>query len=617
MTDSASVVDCLRSLVVFGPDQAGAYRELASNVLDTLGRDVPTKLMRWLGHWATTPDPGLVILTGNAGTGKTAATEHFCRMLGQSLPESDELTELDSALVVKDASGIESPQLRAEMFTIALEARHQRKILLCVNEGILRDAARDLETTFPEVGVGLDASLRDGAHIADGITVVNLNRQRLTSEALWEELLNYVSRDSLWSGCDACPGADDGDVCPMRANALALRQPGTRTVLRRLIQLCSGEMTPTIRELLSLLSYSVVGIGNVDALAHTWTCETVAQRYRDRGMAEFTTDSAYYNLFLGEGIDDETRERLPLLDALRRLGCGSSSDLQVDGWLRDPAHMSDRISALSGLPPHGAEDTLSGSNSHLDRIRTSIGERTYAEIGETVVISELPDEVQACIRALVFENPPPSAIASWRRRVLFEASDELGGPDEALKRLSSLAFGAELLELASTVAKGDRCLDELIAIVEGLNFLTTGQTNSADGLFVPDPASLFARNPGAFRVAEPTFIESHIAIDQLRLDVPDRGVVERLLDVDHVEVTLFPEPRPDVRLTIGPRLYQAIAEANRYRGPVGHGVGEMTELRSFFGNLADLDEFEAERYPVVADPSERSLVRIRPPFRQS
>ena len=612
MTNTPAVVHSLRSLVVFGPNQAGAYREFATGVLDNLGEDVSTRLIRWLTNWATTADTGLVILTGNAGTGKTAATEHFCRALGHPLPAVDHLTEVADAFIVKDASGIESRLKRAEMFKVALEARHQRKVLLCVNEGVLRDAAEDLVSTFPIIREGLDAALRDGAHVANGINVVNLNRQRLTNASLWHQLIDYICREELWNGCESCPAGDGSDGCPMKANASALRQPSTREVLRRLVQVCSGEMTPTIREMLSLLAYAVVGIGRADASARTWTCEAVAQRNRDRGAAEFTADSAYYNLILGEGIDDETRERLPLLDALRRLGCGSFADLEVDAWLRDPAQSSAVISTLSGMPPPASRGALAGSTSHLDRVRTELGERTFAEVGETAAISEIPDEVRACIRALVHGSP--AVITSWRRRLLFEASDELGGLNSALARLQSLTFASDLLTLAPAVANGDPCLDELIELVMGLNFLTTGQTNSSDGLVVPDPASLFARNPGAFRAALPAFVRARIPIDELQLDVPDRGIVEQLLDVDHVEVTLSPKRAPTTRLTIGPRLYQTIVEASRYRGPGGQGAGEMSDLRSFYGQLAGIEELDMERHPVVVEPNERALVRIRPPL---
>lgn len=614
MADTSAVVDALRSLVVFGPNQTGAYRELATNVSGQLGEDVPTRLTQWLSGWADSSELGLVILTGNAGTGKTAATEHFCRALGHPLPDTDEMTEVAGALVVKDASGIGSRHERAAMFTRAMVERRKRKILLCVNEGILRDAAEDLDLTAPAIRVGLDEALRDGAHADDMVTVLNLNRQRLTDEVIWGRLVDYISREELWGGCHDCPAGKDEDGCPMRTNASALRRPHARLVLRRLLQVCSGEMTPTIRETLSLIAYAVVGIGQAGADGQTWTCEQVIRRHRDRGRAEFTTDSAFFNLVLGEGIDDETRERSPLLDALRRLACGTSSDLQVDGWLRDPPQMPEKSRVLAGPTQPGDTRSLSGSRSHLDRVRTEIGERTFSEIAESAAISEDAHEVQACIRALV--DGRPAAIISWRRRILFEATDDLGGPDRAVNRLISLTFGTELLVLAERVAQGSREFESLVKIVEGLNFLVTGKATSANGLIVPDPASLFARNPGAFRPALPAFVAKRVQLDRLRLSVPDRGIVEEFLDLDHIEVALSIDSTPDTRLVIGPRLFQAISEARRYRGPVGHGTAEMTDLRSFYGRLAALDSLARETDALVADPDWAGLVPVRPPMSQ-
>src|SRR6266702_8663579 len=107
------IVAALRSLVIFGVDQAGAYRELFAPVAEHIGRGVPTRLGDWVSTWATSADPGVVVLTGNAGTGKTATAEEFCRALGEDLPSTDEVVEIHGALVAKDMSGIRTRTERA------------------------------------------------------------------------------------------------------------------------------------------------------------------------------------------------------------------------------------------------------------------------------------------------------------------------------------------------------------------------------------------------------------------------------------------------------------------------------------------------------------------------
>ena len=111
-----AVVDAIRRLVIFAPDQSGAYRELFDPVAAQLGSLIETRLTRWLRRIAGDGQPGVVVLTGNAGTGKTSAAEAFCEAAGSSLPDSDDLTDIGSALVAKDVSGLPSRHDRAEAF---------------------------------------------------------------------------------------------------------------------------------------------------------------------------------------------------------------------------------------------------------------------------------------------------------------------------------------------------------------------------------------------------------------------------------------------------------------------------------------------------------------------
>ena len=125
MTSSASdaplqkelpAVAALRALSVFTADQAGAYREHFAALAAALGEDVQTKLGLFLTQWATAGDPGTVVLTGNAGTGKTAAAEAYCGAAGGVLPAEDALVEIaPGRRVLKDLSGLPAPARAATM----------------------------------------------------------------------------------------------------------------------------------------------------------------------------------------------------------------------------------------------------------------------------------------------------------------------------------------------------------------------------------------------------------------------------------------------------------------------------------------------------------------------
>ena len=621
--NSESVVNSLGRLVVFGVDQTGAYRELSGAVSKALGKDVSTKIASALSQWATERDPGVFVLTGNAGTGKTAALQSYCDALGQPLPQQDELTELEGGQrIAKDVSGMSTRLSRASAFRLALHDRKIRQSVLCANEGVLRDVVEDLEGYEFDLRRNLDRALLEGASSVDGVTIVNMNRQRLTSMALWDELINYVSRVDLWGGCEGCPGhtsAGDGEPgsatvgCPMQANAEALRRSDVRSVLRLLLQTVSGETVPTFREILALLAWCIVGVADQKSdMPLPQTCETVRKGARDRGASAFTATAAYYNLVFGEGIPPEARERSPLLSAIERLGVGFVADLDVDEWLRDNGSANVDIQRIAGRPTAGQSGSggyLNGSQGPLDRVRTSVGEMTFHRLGELLSISEDTELVRATTKALVASELPVQRM--WRRRVIFEGASGLGGSNRSVSRLSELVFAPELIQLSERIATGDDGFSEIRAIVRGLNFLVAGYCDAADGLIVPEPASLFARNPGSFVSARPTFVHATIDLNRIGLVVPDAGLVSHLLDVDHVEVRLEVDGNPSFSLSVGPRLYQAIREAEEFQGPVGEGVAEMTDLRSFYGRLAaGLDRLSGLQ---VADPSKSAIVRVQLP----
>lgn len=604
------VVAALRALSVFSADQAGAYREHFAALAAALGDDVETKLGRFLTDWARKGAPGTVVLTGNAGTGKTAAAEAYCRALGAPLPVGDAPFEVNPGRwVLKDLSGLPDPAARADAVRDALASSSTVQTLVCANEGVLRGALADLGKT--DATAALETALRRGVTRDGDLTVVNVNRQRPTSERLWNPLLDYVARDDLWTGCVDCPFDVGG--CPMRSNAEQLRRPVVREQVRTLFRLGTGEAVPTLREVLAILSWAVVG---------TESCSHVKERHRDLGQAAFTASDGYSTRILGGGMSPDAAERSPLLAGIRRSGLGDVSDLQVDGWLRDTDGAPDEVRRIAGEPDpaapaaEGRRPGLAGTRSPLDRVKTKQHEMTFHALGEMVSTDEDPTRVEDGLDALVrgdgVANAPAQAL--WRQRIYFEAVDDLGGPVAAARRLLYYRHITDLVELASKAARGADTVIELNELVRGLNFLVTGFSSPNEGLIVPDPACLFARDPGSFRPARPSLVHSQVDIERLALSVPDHGLVEDLLDIDHVDVDLVVDDASELALRIRPRMYEAIREAAEFRGPVGQGVAEMNDLRGFYGRLAA--SFATEDSLRVADPESRPpvLVKITLPY---
>ena len=560
------VVEALRSLSVFGVSQEGAYREHFEEVSKTLGPDISTKLGRWVSGWAESGEPGVVILTGNAGTGKTAVAQSYCSALGCELPLKDELLRVaKDSWVLKDLSGISTISAREKALTRTLELGRESQVLVCANEGVLRRSLFFGKIQkFSQVTNVLDQALRQGAAKEGGCTIVNVNRQRPTADGFWNELLDFVTRAELWTQCQDCPYASTG--CSLQTNAESLRRTDVREALRVLFRYASGITIPTLREVLSLIAWTIVG-DRIDQSG--LTCQRVKERSRDLGESAFDAKYAYFSLLFGSGLSFETVERSPLLNALRSSRLGEISDLEVDERLRDPRQVSQETSPVTV---------------HTNRVLTSVGVLSFERLGDTLSISEDHDKVEACLDALI--DRADSAMVMWRRKMFFEGNENLGGIRPAIRRLLSCRYIGDLLDLAQRCGKGQSIVSDVQHIIKGLNMLITGFPNIGEGLIVPDSAGLFSRDPGAFTPARPCVIHSQIQISRFSLRCPDRGLVTEILDIDHVEIELVLDDSDFLYLTIIPDMYECIREAEAFGGPVGRGDASMSELRDFYSRLA-------------------------------
>jgi hypothetical protein len=237
---------------------------------------------------------------------------------------------------------------------------------------------------------------------------------------------------------------------------------------------------------------------------------------------------------------------------------------------------------------------------------------TFHALGEMVSTDEDPVRVEDGLDALVTGDQATNAPGQtlWRQVVFFEAVEDLGGHASAVRRLLDYRHLPELVALAKKAFAGGDTVIELTEIVCGLNFLVTGFASPNEGLIVPDPACLFARDPGSFRPARPSLVHSQVVLERLSVTVPDRGLVEEILDVDHVDVDLVVDGDVSLSLRIRPHMYEAIREAAEFQGPVGQGVAEMSDLRGFYGRLATGKSADAALR--VADPDSHppALVKV-------
>jgi hypothetical protein len=577
-------VAALNALQIYDPDQAAAYREHAAGVRAVLGADFRTRLSDWIGEWARGGGPSAVVLTGNAGTGKTAAAEAYCSTVGRELPlDAAEVELAPGRYLVKDLSDFGDVEERGRILDHAWQIASgdaDEMSLIAANEGMLRGTLRRIGSPFAAAMLDvLDSAMADGAAVEGGLCIVNVNRQRPTAESLWNGVVSYMAAEEKWSICveRECPARD---VCPMRLNASAWRRSEVSEAGRSLTRLAAGAAVPTLREVLSLLSW---------AITSNLTCEYVQRQHQDLARDAFSADQAYYHLFQGGELTPLAFEQSPLLARIAEAEIGARADIELDTWLRDQGDAPEPVIDLAdGSTPQG-------------RVETSVGRvMSFAEFGGELTTSEDSTTVGLLTDDLV--DAEHGVLRLWRRAMFFAWNNSFGSIGAGFRRLSRFSFYGELTQAMATVRKGGSDPALLKGLISGLNYLSTGIADPGEGLIIPDTGSLFARDPGSFRPIGTSLVQTRVPAARLSLAVEDHGLIIDIVDWDDVRLMLEVDSGETARLSLTPRLFQAIREAAEFRGPTGSGVAEMAELQNFYAAIAQATTEEAVPEFRVVDP---------------
>jgi hypothetical protein len=300
---------------------------------------------------AVTSGAKLVILTGDAGHGKT----HMCRRLLESelLGYSSEdarrllLTSCDGSMPIssvgsdsnlalrihKDLSEIQPPS-RAAAFLEQSSLNSHETLIVCANEGRLRAivGSEGAGQVCRSIGALFQSSIQTGVTIDSNgsIHIVNLNYQSVAAREgnhngslLRRVLMSWVGDGRRW-GDRSCGSCLHEPTCPIRRNRALLAEEGATSELRlgRLEEMFEvverlGHVI-TIREMLMLIAYLITG---------GMTCRDVDKRSAGApGRLGWQHAWAYYNLLFcappnlpAERVD----KGIPILSAFRRIDPGA------------------------------------------------------------------------------------------------------------------------------------------------------------------------------------------------------------------------------------------------------------------------------------------------------
>lgn len=291
--------------------------------------DVITSVQEQVINHFRKPVPASLILTGNAGDGKT----RICRLVVEQItgaplqewPSDATPLVLDCGKyrlkVIKDLSDFDETAAKALFAEMnrAISLKGDEEIptvfLVAANEGKLRHTAGSFSFLWAKVNKQLsEGSDPDTA----GIVVYNLNLER-TSKYV-PDVLAKMTHPTLWVGCTGCSAFEH---CPIRNNRDRLADELVQERMRTLYEIVeqAGHHV-TLRDMLIHLTHSLVG---------TTTCSSVQNTYQSIGNQLWR--NAYYQNCWAVNDPSEYRRVIAVVNHLEKFMLGEVSDYQIDSFI--------------------------------------------------------------------------------------------------------------------------------------------------------------------------------------------------------------------------------------------------------------------------------------------
>jgi hypothetical protein len=321
-------VDYLSRYTTASPDHEAAFDEFIAQTPPPSGRPLrlETRVESFLRACFSRPDPPSVILTGNAGDGKT----YLCRQIvaaftGQPVERWGELAarpiERDGVRlhVIKDLSELGEAQGAGVLRGLAATLRGDTpdRYLIAANEGRLR-ALLSADSRLYELYQSVDAQLRQGID-SGSRQLVLINLTAVTTSSFVPAALRWMTAAEHWEGCQVCPAFAS---CPLRHNARTLADPHVAGRVQMLYQLLEQlDIHVTVRDMLIHLAYTLTGDQHCAALHRLDTLH--------RDLSKF----AYYENVWGGEPGSPFRRKASVAQHLERLHIGDHSLFDVDDFI--------------------------------------------------------------------------------------------------------------------------------------------------------------------------------------------------------------------------------------------------------------------------------------------
>lgn len=392
---------------------------------------VPTRLDRALEPAILSGDYALVIITGNAGDGKTAFIQKVEAEIRQE--PSNNFHELETKNGARftyqgkqywtnydgsqDEGNVNNDQVLRTFFEAFKDNDPIKAIdrvhVIAINEGRLMDFLQTWQDEFSYLYRQVRDFFELEAATDPKLLVINLNLRSVVasgddSHSILDQMLERLSAPALWEKCREC---DIADRCYAKFNADSLNDqnygPQIRTRIKSLFEIAHlrRRLHLTIRDLRSALAYMIAG---------TLDCDEIHSMVKDAGQSTEYLAGFYFNAPFDFGFPNRTTQDR-LLRLLAEVDPGQVANPRLDAELAFvPQH------DLSIFPPF---DSRSQSSYDLLEIQRNL-RNTMATFLENQENQVLFDHTQISnVENLIESNAARYHIA-LRRQVYFERLDE-------------------------------------------------------------------------------------------------------------------------------------------------------------------------------------------------
>jgi serine/threonine protein kinase len=494
----------------------------------------------------------LVIVTGNAGDGKTAFIQQIERKVASGLTQGPNGSEFvlngRRFLTNYDGSQDEENKANDEVLREFLKPFEGRDVsswptdesrIIAINEGRLVDFLTEHEERFAHLKRLVLAGLR-GAGPSDGVVTVNLNLRAIVAnppggaadaDSIFDRQLRHLKHEQFW---DACASCDIRDRCYVYHNARTLMDPvAGPKVAERLRSLYAithlrGRLHLTMRDLRSALAFTLAGTRDCDEIHALYARPGAEARHQ-------ILEGFYFNSWRGgQGSADR------LLSLLREIDVGEATNPDIDR-------------ALDYLPP-SAREMARFTFAQRGDYDSQLLERMHRELPRDSAVSSATRRV----------GEHREYVAMLRRRQFFERRDE------GWKEMLPYRKADQFWRLVTGKSRPAICLNDLLTAI-----------NRGEGL--SDPKRLGNTLALRVRVVEHGTIRSYrlFPCERFQLVLPPTGSNEFVEHIPQALRLVYSSPSGhEAELLVSLDIYEMLARLNDGYRP------SLEELQGYYLSLA-------------------------------